>query len=233
MTWDNADVLGDAPAFDWTTLINAAAEAANRGVTYAQQKKAAEAASKTTAERVSAIVAADSASTAANAALAYAEALAARPGATMADRAKADAGRAVASNATLAQGIAASALTPEATFKRVEAATKAAREAAEGYQRAANAYAADSKNKGKEDAAIFASALAQSAQATAMKASSGQIAGLANVSPADQAAALAAIKARADAQTSWTRHFSILNVLIGLGVVGAGVGGYLILRRRK
>ena len=227
------DTVGADPSFDWSVLVNAAAEGVNRGVAYGQQKQAAETASKTTAAQVSAITAADISSTNANAALAYAEAVASRPGATIADRARLDAARAVASHATMAQGIAAAGLSPEATAKRVEAATKTAREAADAYAKAANAFAAEPKNKAKEEAALIASAMAQAAQSTAIKASSGQIAQLQNIDPAQQAAVLASIKARADAETSWTRHFSLKNVLIALGVAGAGVGGYLVFRRRR
>ena len=156
------ELVGAEQAFDPKFLVNAGAELANRGITYAQDKKAAEATAADVEIRAAAVIALDVAATeaCANATVAALLAAGETDPAKKADSERAvSALRAVAESASASQDAAAAGLPAAAQAKRIEAAKRAA-------DAAAKAWAADPKNRAKE-------AKATCARATLIKATGG------------------------------------------------------------
>jgi len=116
------ELVGEA-GFDWSTLINAAAEAANKGVQYSEQKKVQQKATASSAQALASSIAADAAWASAEQQLDLA---------TQSDDAtRIEPATALASQAAAASISAGSGLSADAQGKRLAAAQKAAKDAAQ------------------------------------------------------------------------------------------------------
>lgn len=226
-----ADLLGDeapaAPGFDWNFLVNLAAEGVKKGVQYGMQKDEAKKAAelvkledKAAEEQSRKAIDADRKVVGMMVAAALAS-----PGAAK------SAAEAALNAAIGVQSIAASKLTPGAAAKRAAVALEDANTAVEEAAVATAALALAPNDKAKQAAARRAAFKVQAAQQVAARASGGGFSPF-GFDPA-QAAAVRAVEQERIRSESWTRHFTLRNVGIGVGVVGVlgGLTWYLFKRR--